>query len=59
MAFVAPPQGKDYEGQQWAECKLLVAAHQLSKHVTVMANIASQDSSERRRTNQPPPPKVT
>lgn len=31
------PEGKDYEGQQWAKCMLLTSAHRLQKHVVALA----------------------
>lgn len=58
MAFSNAPPGKDYEEQQWACCKLLVAAHQVAKHTTVLANISAQEQAERKRTQQTPPPVV-
>jgi hypothetical protein len=38
MAFlVACPEGRDYEGQQWSKCMLLVNAHKVGKHAVAIA----------------------
>jgi hypothetical protein len=55
MAYASPPQGNDYNGRQWAQCKLVVAAHQTAKHLTVLAQIVKDDSDDRKRTGQPAP----
>jgi len=40
MAFVGVrPEGKDYEGQQWAKCTLLVNLHRAGKHLVVIAGM--------------------
>ena len=61
----ARPEGKDYEGQPWAMCSLLVNAHKLGKHAVAIAiqgadllkhlKVRRQDEA---RMNQQPPPKV-
>lgn len=61
----ARPEGKDYEGQGFAMCAILVNAHKIGKHVTALAiqgsdllkhfRIKRQDDA---RSNQPLPPKV-
>ena len=37
---VFPPEGKDYEGKQWARCMLLSNAHKIGKHVVHIASKA-------------------
>jgi hypothetical protein len=41
MAYLGVrPEGKDYEGQQWAKCLLLVNAHKTGKHAVSLASQA-------------------
>jgi hypothetical protein len=56
MAYAAPPAGADYQEQQWANCKVLVALHQGGKHLIVLAQMASNAAADRKRTQPPPPP---
>lgn len=65
MAFVAAPDGPDYQDQQWANCLLLVNAHRGGKHLVVLAASANEMLQHSKRTtadrarNQPPPPSPT
>ena len=58
MAYADPPVGDDYKSQQWAQCKLLVAVHQIGKHLTVIARVVSTDQADKKRSQQTPPPAV-
>jgi len=39
--LIVRPEGKDYEGQPFACCSLLVSAHRSGKHLTVLAQIGA------------------
>jgi len=68
---VFPPEGKDYDRQQWAKCMILVNGHKVGKHVVVVAQKAhelliSADSllrflkikkADDQRGGPPPPPR--
>lgn len=63
MAFITPPQGPDYIGQQWARCMLLVNTHRTGKHLVILADAVSQQTkkaavalADAARSAQPPPP---
>jgi hypothetical protein len=65
MAFITPPHGDDYRGQQWAQCLLLVNAHRTGKHLVILADSvgrhlqkAGQALADQARANQPAPPTV-
>ncbi len=65
MAFTAPPEGQDYQDQQWAHCMLLVNAHRGGKHLVVLASLGTElskkaktEAADRARAQQPAPPKV-
>lgn len=65
MAFLpARPEGEDYEGQTFAACSLLVNAHKLGKHLTVIAQQGTMllkhlrvKQADAQRNGQPPPPR--
>jgi hypothetical protein len=65
MAWVKPPDGPDYQDQQWANCYLLVNAHRGGKHLVVLAantgalvKKTMDEAADRARVQQPPPPAV-
>jgi hypothetical protein len=65
MAFDNAPSGPEYDGKQWANCKLLVDSHRTGKHLTILAQQQGElvkaqknEAADRLRLNQPPPPKV-
>jgi hypothetical protein len=73
MAFSSsPPEGRDYFNQQWAHCSLLVNAHRVGKHVSILAVMLGEvkkpadvllralkkEAQDRVRTAQTPPPVV-
>jgi hypothetical protein len=58
MSYAKPPLGKDYEEQQWAQCKILVSMHQAGKHLTVIASTLANEVADRKRDKQPQPPTV-
>lgn len=40
MAYLSTrPEGRDYEGQQWAKCGILVSLHKGAKHVVALAGM--------------------
>jgi hypothetical protein len=42
MAYLSdPPAQPDYRGNQWASCMLLVNVHRGGKHLTILAQVAS------------------
>lgn len=58
-----PPEGPDYQEQQWAHCQLLVNAHRVGKHLTILAasadamlRRAKTEAADRVRQSQPTPP---
>ena len=55
MAYTMPPPGKEYDEQQWANCKLLTSLHQGGKHLTIIASIMSNADADTRRRQQAPP----
>ena len=64
MAYqVEPPAGPDYRGQQWANCLLLINAHRVGKHLTILAQATDglirrsqvQAADHARASQQPPP----
>jgi hypothetical protein len=63
MAYESdPPTQPDYRGKQWASCMLLVNAHRGGKHLTVLAQVASEftqssraHAADQARKNQHPP----
>jgi hypothetical protein len=65
MAYITPPNGPDYQGQQWAHCLMLVTAHRTGKHLVLLADAVGQQVkksvtalADAARINQPPPPTV-
>lgn len=65
MAYIAQPDGPDYQDQQWANCLLLVNAHRGGKHLIVLASNsgelvkkAKNEAADRARAQQLPPPTV-
>lgn len=65
MAYIAAPDGPDFEGKQWANCSLLVHKHRAAKHLVIIASTLGElmktkknEAADRARLNQPPPPKV-
>lgn len=65
MAFTTPPDGPDYQGQQWASCMLLVNSHRTGKHLTIIAQgvgelvkLRKNEKADAVRSNQPAPPGV-
>jgi hypothetical protein len=65
MAYITPPAGPDYVGQQWAHCILLVNTHRVGKHLVILADAVGQQVkksvtalADAARANQPPPPTV-
>lgn len=63
MAYVGVrPEGKDYEGQQWSKCSLLVNLHKVGKHAVALASQGDSllkhmrvKSADARREGQIPP----
>lgn len=56
MAYLThPPSGPDFQGQQFANCLLLVNAHRTGKHLVVLA----RDVAVMSGSPLPAPPKVT
>jgi hypothetical protein len=64
MAYlVERPEGKDYAGQQWADCMLLVNTHRGAKHLTILASVTDtfiqkskvRAADQAREAQQPPP----
>lgn len=65
MAFTKPPEGQDYQGQQWANCMILVNNHRTGKHLTIIAQgigelvkLRKNEKADAARANQPTPPGV-
>lgn len=65
MAYIAPPEGPDYDNQQFANCLLLVNAHRCGKHVVVLAAHGNElmkkarvEAADLARIQQVPPPQV-
>ena len=63
MAYVNPPEGDEYKGQQWAHCLELISLHRSGKHLALLAvygqkllQLHHNGAAERQRTNQQPPP---
>lgn len=54
MAYaVNPPQGPEYKAQ-WAQCRLLVGAHQISKHLVIIAQVVkAKIDDDNRKGNAP------
>ena len=65
MAYITPPDGPDYQDQQFANCMLLVNAHRAGKHLVVLAMVGGElvkknktEAADRARAQQTPPPEV-
>jgi len=55
MAFLPQvPEGKDFLGEQWAHCMLLVNAHRTGKHLVIIASEQSKTNAEARRSKPAP-----
>lgn len=52
MAYLPQvPEGKDFTGEQWAHCMLLVNAHRAGKHLVILANVTSEIGKEQAKSN--------
>lgn len=65
MAYTERPDSPEYLGKQWAECLLLVNAHRVGKHLTILASVGDAlykktktQAADEQRLNQPAPPRV-
>jgi len=66
MSFLlVQPEGRDYEGQPWARCTLLVNLHKVGKHAVALAGQGDSllrhlrvKNADAARSSQPMPPPV-
>lgn len=59
MAFLTTlPEAKEFQGNQWAQCHLLVNIHRMGKYSSVTASELYQIRVTAAKASQPVPPRV-
>lgn len=58
MAYIPTPEAKEYEGQPWANCHVLVNMHRQGKYTAVTASLIEK-ITKASSSKLPPPPVVT
>ena len=56
MAYIQPPNSKDYVGQQWAHCHILVNEHRKGKHLVILSEDIHRLCSQNSGMKLPDPP---